>query len=378
MSKQNHTSQAPFAQASLDDLANGAGKRNGANIDRRLSVAPMMDWTDRHCRVFHRLLSPDALLFTEMVTAEAILHAGAERFCAHDEREHPLALQLGGSDPSRLAQAVEAVAPYGFDEINLNVGCPSDRVQSGRFGAWLMAEPELVASCMTAIAQASDIPMTVKCRIGIDDMDEEAGLDNFVDVVAASGVRVIYLHARKAWLSGLSPKENRDIPPLNYERALRLKQRRPDLQIFLNGGIVSADVALQEMGRFDGVMIGRAAYKTPYILSEIGEKAFGRQAVSRVDVMAKMADYAQQQIDQGVRMHAMSRHMLGLYNGNAGARAWRRLLGEELRNATDATELVRAAEALENKLARRAQEWPQSDTESEKQVLSLTEQKAAS
>ena len=377
MSDHNHISQT------FDDgLANGTsgGTSGGASkasdgIDRRLSVAPMMDWTDRHCRVFHRLLSPDALLFTEMVTAEAILHAGAERFCAHDNSEHPLALQLGGSDPSRLAQAVEAVAPFGFDEINLNVGCPSDRVQSGRFGACLMAEPELVARCMAAMAQASDITMTVKCRIGIDDMDEEAGLDSFVDAVADAGVRVIYLHARKAWLSGLSPKENRDIPPLNYERAYRLKQRRPDLQIYLNGGIISADGAVHEMGRFDGVMIGRAAYKTPYILSEIGEKAFGRKPVSRVDVMEKMADYAQKQIDQGVRMHAMSRHMLGLYNGNAGARAWRRLLGEELRDATDAQELVRAAEALEVRLANHGQS---AQTDTENQTLSLAEQKAAS
>ena len=316
-------------------------------IDRRLSVAPMMDWTDRHCRFFHRLLSPDALLFTEMVTAEAILHAGAERFCTHDETEHPLALQLGGSSPDRLARAVEAVAPYQFDEINLNVGCPSDRVQSGRFGACLMAEPELVARCMTAMAQASDIPMTVKCRIGIDDMDEETGLDEFVDAVAASGVRHIYLHARKAWLNGLSPKENRDIPPLNYERAFRLKQRCPKLQIYLNGGLVTCDGAVTEMARFDGVMIGRAAYKTPYILSEIGSAVFARAPVNRVDVMEKMALYASHQLQQGVKMHAMSRHMLGLYNGYAGAKAWRRLLGEELRGTDDADQLVRAAEAIE-------------------------------
>ena len=322
-----------------------------APIDRRLSVAPMMDWTDRHCRVFHRLLSPDALLFTEMVTADAIIHAGAERFCAHDASEHPLALQLGGSDPDKLARAVEAVAPYQFDEINLNVGCPSDRVQSGRFGACLMAEPELVAQCMAAMIAASDIPMTVKCRIGIDDMDEEAGLDEFVDAVADSGVGHIYLHARKAWLSGLSPKENRDIPPLNYERAFRLKQRRPDLSIYLNGGIVSCDEAMTELARFDGVMVGRAAYKTPYILSDLGVAAFGRAPVSRLSVMTSMADYAQGQIDQGVRLHAITRHMLGLYNGMIGARTWRRVLGEELRGSTDASQLIRAAEAIEERIA---------------------------
>ena len=321
-------------------------------IDRRLSVAPMMDWTDRHCRVFHRLLSPDALLFTEMVTAEAILHAGAERFCEHDESEHPLALQLGGSDPQRLAQAVTEVAPYHFDEINLNVGCPSDRVQSGRFGACLMAEPQLVADCMRAMQDASDIPMSVKCRIGIDDMDEEAGLDEFIDAIADSGVSIIYLHARKAWLSGLSPKENRDIPPLNYERAYRLKQSRPDLAIYLNGGLVTVEASVQEMGRFDGVMIGRAAYKTPYILSEIGEAAFGRAPVSRYEVMEKMADYAAKQIAQGVKMHNITRHMLGLYNGMAGARTWRRVLGEDLRGETDASKLQQAADAMEQRLAK--------------------------
>ncbi|MGC6516642.1 MAG: tRNA dihydrouridine(20/20a) synthase DusA [Candidatus Puniceispirillaceae bacterium] len=326
-------------------------------IDRRLSVAPMMDWTDRHCRFFHRALSLDALLFTEMVTAEAILHAGAERFCEHDATEHPLALQLGGSDPDRLAMAVEAVMPFGFDEINLNVGCPSDRVQSGRFGACLMAEPELVARSMAKMAEASDVTVSVKCRIGIDDMDEEQGLDDFVDAVADSGVDIIYLHARKAWLSGLSPKENRDIPPLNYDRAFRLKQRRPDLQIYLNGGIVTTESAVSEMARFDGVMIGRAAYKTPFILAEIGEKAFGRQPVSRFDVMRKMTDYAAMQVAQGVRMHAMTRHMLGLYNGLPGARLWRRVLGEELRSQTDATKLLHAAEAIESLLAKR-----QSDT----------------
>ena len=317
-------------------------------IDRRLSVAPMMDWTDRHCRVFHRALSPDALLFTEMVTAEAIIHAGADRFCEHEASEHPLALQLGGSEPERLAKAVAAVAPYGFDEINLNVGCPSDRVQSGRFGACLMAEPERVADCMAAMAQESRCTVSVKCRIGIDDMDEESGLDQFVDTVAASGVKIIYLHARKAWLSGLSPKENRDIPPLNYDRAFRLKQRRPDLQIYLNGGIVTTEMAAREMARFDGVMIGRAAYKSPYILSEIGESLFGRQPVSRVSVAEKMASYAATQISQGVRLHSITRHMLGLYNGFAGARAWRHALGETLRQETDASKLLAAAQAIEN------------------------------
>jgi len=307
----------------------------------------MMDWTDRHCRYFLRQVAPDAVLFTEMVTAEALIHGDLDRLLGHSAAEAPLVLQLGGSQPEKLARAVARAAPWEFAEINLNVGCPSDRVQSGKFGACLMAEPELVASCCQAMMAETDLPVTVKCRIGIDDMDEEAGLDAFIDAVAASGVKIIYLHARKAWLSGLSPKENRDIPPLNYERAYRLKQRRPDLEIYLNGGIVTHQSAVQEMARFDGVMIGRAAYKSPYILSEIGTAAFGRAPISRRDVMAKMADYAQVQIDQGVKMHAMTRHMLGLYNGYAGARAWRRVLGEELRGATDASKLLAAAEAIE-------------------------------
>ena len=212
--------------------------KNIDSIDRRLCVAPMMDWTDRHCRVFHRHLVPDALLFTEMVTAEAVIHGDLDRLLGHDEIEHPLVLQLGGSQPDRLAMAVERAADKGFAEINLNVGCPSDRVQSGRFGACLMAEPQLVADCCSAMIEASDLPVTVKCRIGIDDMDPEAGLDQFVDRVADAGVRIFYLHARKAWLKGLSPKENRDIPPLDYDRARRLAMRRDDLGVILRGFLV--------------------------------------------------------------------------------------------------------------------------------------------
>lgn len=324
------------------------------SIDRRLSVAPMMDWTDSHCRVFHRLLCPDALLFTEMVTAEAILHAGAERFCAHHASEHPVALQLGGSSPERLAAAVTEVRPYHFDEINLNVGCPSDRVQSGRFGACLMVEPALVADCVAAMAQASDVPVTVKCRIGIDDMDEEVGLDHFVDAVADAGVRHIYLHARKAWLNGLSPKENRDIPPLNYERAWRLKQRRGDLAIYLNGGIVTADETLIQLARFDGVMIGRAAYKSPAILAELSHKLFGKPPITRLLVVEKMADYAARKQSEGTKLHSITRHMLGLYNGFAGARLWRRTLGEDMRLSDDASQMVAIAEQIEEHNERKA------------------------
>ena len=322
-------------------------------IDRRLSVAPMMDWTDRHCRVFHRLIAPDALLFTEMVTAEAIIHAGAMRFCEHHESEHPLALQLGGSEPEKLALAVKAVAPFAFDEINLNVGCPSDRVQSGRFGACLMAEPELVADCMTAMGEATDKLVTIKCRIGIDDMDEEAGLDHFIDKVADAGVKHVYLHARKAWLSGLSPKENREIPPLRYDRVKRLKTRRPDLYIYLNGGIVTAEEALNHQNPFDGVMIGRAAYKSPLILDEIEQRLFKRAPIDRLAVIRAMADYAYLHLEDGGKLHNITRHMLGFYNGFAGARLWRRTLGEQCRDEQNPQLMIEAAEAIESQLQNR-------------------------
>ncbi|MGB0755111.1 MAG: tRNA dihydrouridine(20/20a) synthase DusA [Candidatus Puniceispirillaceae bacterium] len=311
-------------------------KHNGIGtdgIDRRLSVTPMMDWTDRHCRFFHRQLAPSALLFTEMVTAEAILHAGAGRFCRHDGAEHPLALQLGGSDPDRLASAIEAVAAFGFDEINLNVGCPSPRVQSGSFGACLMAEPELVARCVSKMAQATDVPVTVKCRIGIDDMDEMSGLDRFVDAVASAGARIIYLHARKAWLDGLSPKENRDIPPLNYSRAGMLAERCPELDIVLNGGLCSADdVAGATQGRqFAGVMIGRAAYKTPLVLADMASQIQGTEPASLLVLGEIMTGYARAQMADGTPLHAITRHMLGLAAGMKGAKQFRRRLGEEAR-----------------------------------------------
>lgn len=310
-------------------------------LDRRLSVAPMMNWTDRHCRYFHRLLAPQALLFTEMVTAEAILHAGAARFCDHDPAEAPLALQLGGSEPARLAAAVKAAVPFQFAEINLNVGCPSDRVQSGKFGACLMADPKLVADCLYAMAEASPVPVSIKCRIGIDDMDPVLGLDNFVDVIAGSGVKHIYLHARKAWLSGLSPKENRDIPPLDYERVVALAKRRPDLCIYLNGGLVEvrqvADelqrVTSSESGTISGVMIGRAAYKTPYLLAELSQLIHGVPLPDRQFIAEQMAEYARKQQAQGVRLHSITRHMLGLFAGQRGARLFRRYLGEATKSA---------------------------------------------
>ena len=314
-------------------------KNNGICVDglkRSLCVAPMMDWTDRHCRYFHRLLAPQALLFTEMVTAEAILHAGADRFCQHDAHEHPLVLQLGGAEPDRLADAVRAVEPFGFDEINLNVGCPSSRVQSGRFGACLMAEPELVSELVRVMRDQTDRPVTVKCRIGIDNMDPETGLDRFVDSVADAGVQVIYLHARKAWLNGLSPKENREIPPLDYGRAERLARRRPDLDIILNGGLTDRDMliaVLQQSGQiFAGVMLGRAAYKTPYQLGLFHQLLSQKAALpDLLNIAQQMTDYAEQQMRAGVPLHAITRHMLGLCAGLKGARAFRRELGEQAR-----------------------------------------------
>ncbi len=310
------------------------------NIDRRLCVAPMMDWTNRHCRYFFRQLAPNALLFTEMITAEALIHGNLDRLLGHDVAEAPLVLQLGGSQPKRLALAVARAAPWNFAEINLNVGCPSNRVQSGKFGACLMAEPALVAECCQAMKAETELPVTVKCRIGIDHMDEEAGLDTFIDKVADVGVNVIYLHARKAWLNGLSPKENRSIPPLDYDRARRLATRRQDLSIILNGGLDDANIATIEMNGFDGVMIGRAAYRTPYLLAELDQTIFGSELPQRCAVAHAMADYADDMTKAGVPLHSITRHMLGLYAGQLGAKQWRRQFGERARLALDAKAFI--------------------------------------
>src|SRR5262245_41689870 len=244
-------------------------------IGHRFCVAPMMDWTDRHCRFFHRLLTRRALLYTEMMTAEAVLHGNRERLLGFSPEEHPVALQLGGSDPARLAQAAAIGAEYGYDEINLNVGCPSDRVQEGRFGACLMAEPELVADCVAAMRARVPVPVTVKCRIGIDQQDIEADLERFVSAVAAAGCRTFIVHARKAWLQGLSPKENREIPPLDYGRVYRLKAAQPELEIVINGGIASLGEAEAHLAKVEGVALGRAAYQTPYLLAEVDRRLFG-------------------------------------------------------------------------------------------------------
>ncbi len=297
--------------------------------DGRIAVAPMMDWTDRHCRYFLRLLSPSALLYTEMVTAAAIVHGDADRFLHYNDEEHPVALQLGGSDPDWMARAASKAAEYAYDEININVGCPSDRVQSGQFGACLMARPELVASCFKAMQAETDIPVTVKSRIGIDDQDSDAFLRAFVDPLADAGCRKFVIHARIAILEGLSPKENRTIPPLNYERVYSLKRDFPELEIVINGGFTDLDSVDVALGKTDGVMIGRQAYHQPYFLAEL-EAYLERtwKAPTRAAIVEQMLPYIEQELAGGVTLNSISRHMLGLFAGQPGARAWRRYISE--------------------------------------------------
>lgn len=297
---------------------------------RRFSVAPMMEWTDRHCRFFHRRLTREALLYTEMVTAEAVLHGVRERLIGFDPSEQPVALQLGGSDPARLAEAAAIGAETGYDEINLNVGCPSDRVQSGRFGACLMAEPDLVARCVAAMRATVDIPVTVKCRIGIDGRESYADLLDFADRVAGAGCDVFIVHARIAVLDGLSPKQNRDVPPLRYEDVYRLKQERPDLTIAINGGIREAEAIDAHLACVDGVMLGREAYQNPWFLGRVDSRWFGRPdpCPDEHAAVRAMVGYIDRQVAAGGRMHAITRHMTGLFQGRPGARAWRRYLSE--------------------------------------------------
>lgn len=290
----------------------------------------MMEWTDRHCRYFMRLISRHAFLYTEMVTAEAVLYGDKERVLGFDAAEHPVGLQLGGSDPAKLAEAARIGEDFGYDEINLNIGCPSDRVQSGRFGACLMAEPQLVADCVKAMADAVSVPVTVKCRIGIDDQDAEESLDTFIDTVADAGCETFIVHARKAWLDGLSPKENRDVPPLDYDRVHRLKARRDDLTIIINGGIASLAEAEPHLEQLDGVMFGRAAYADPYLMSEVDGTLYGEQASppSRAAVLNAFLPYVERELDRGVQLNAMTRHILGLFHGQPRARAFRRHIAE--------------------------------------------------
>jgi len=291
----------------------------------------MLDWTDRHCRFFLRLISKQALLYTEMVTTGALLHGDRQRFLQFDPSEHPLALQLGGSDPAGLAACAKMAEDFGYDEVNLNVGCPSDRVQNGSFGACLMAEPELVAECVGAMRKAVSIPVTVKSRIGIDDRDSYEELIKFIGTVAEAGCDTFIVHARKAWLKGLSPKQNREVPPLRYDTVYRLKQDFPTLQIVLNGGITTLDQAEDVLGNgVDGVMVGREAYHNPYILAEVDRRLFGASAevITRAEIIEKLLPYIEQQRAEGVRLHSITRHILGLFHGEPGARSWRRHLSE--------------------------------------------------
>jgi len=297
-------------------------------VHHKFSVAPMMDWTDSPCRVLHRCLTRQALLYTEMVTAEAVLHGDRTRLLGFDAFEHPVALQLGGSDPTKLAEASRIAADFGYDEVNLNVGCPSDRVQAGRFGACLMREPEVVAECVAAMRQAVSIPVTVKCRIGVDDQDPEQSLRILIDACAEAGVTVFAVHARKAWLEGLSPKENRDVPPLDYPLVYRVKRERPDLTILVNGGIETLEQAEEHLRHVDGVMLGRAAYQNPVLLAQVDARFFGGAPVDVDAAVEAYADHVERQLAQGARLHPLIKPMLGLYNGRPGARLFRRHLSE--------------------------------------------------
>lgn len=297
-------------------------------LNRTLSVAPMMDWTDRHCRYLHRLLSPNALLYTEMVTTGALMHGDRSRFLRFDDSEHPIALQLGGSDPKDLTRCARYGQDAGFDEINLNCGCPSDRVQSGCFGAVLMKSPEKVAHCVQAMKEAVDIPVTVKCRIGVDDIPEQESLERFLELVSKAGCNIFIIHARKAWLKGLSPKENRDIPPLKYELVEKMKKIFPHLTIILNGGLQSLEDVRQALSSFDGVMLGRSAYQRPMLLRELEYDLFGPRILpDEREIMQAMARYASDEYQRhGTPVKSVARHMTGLFSGRPGARRWRQAL----------------------------------------------------
>lgn len=298
----------------------------------RFSVAPMMDWTDRHCRYFHRLITRHALLYTEMVTTGALIHGDRHRFLQFNAAEKPLAFQLGGSHPGELAICARMVEDYGYDEVNLNVGCPSDRVQNGRFGACLMAEPELVAECVAAMIEAVSIPVTVKCRIGIDDRDSYQELVHFIATVADAGCKTFIVHARKAWLSGLSPKQNREVPPLRYDVVYQLKIDFPHLAFILNGGVASLDQAEDILKQVDGVMVGREAYHNPYLLADVDKRFFGApdDPLSRKMIMDLLIPYIREQLKTEARLNSVSRHILGLFHGQPGARGWRRYISENV------------------------------------------------
>jgi tRNA-dihydrouridine synthase A len=311
----------------------------------RLSVAPMMQWTDRHCRVFHRLMSHHALLYTEMVTAPALVRGGARHLLDFFPAEHPVAVQLGGSDPTELAEAARMCCDEGYDEVNLNVGCPSDRVQSGAFGAILMTQPDLVADCVSAMQAASSVEVTVKCRIGVDDQTPEDVLPDFLQKMQGAGVKRLTIHARKAWLKGLSPKENRDVPPLDYPLVHAMKQAFPDLHLSINGGIADEGAIAEQLQHMDGVMVGRAAYHQPYdILGNADALVFGdtREPLTRKDVVMAMQEHIERHVADGGKLSQISKHMLGVYAGLPGARAWRRILSDGAHKDGAGFEVIRA------------------------------------
>ena len=315
-------------------------------FSRRFCVAPMLDWTDRHQRYLMRLMSKHSLLYTEMVTTGALIHGDKERHLAFNKEEHPLALQLGGSDPKDMATCAVMAEEYGYDEVNINVGCPSDRVQSGAFGACLMAEPELVAENVRAMKNSVKIPVTVKNRIAIDEMEEYESLYRFIDIVSKAGCETFIIHARKAWLKGLSPKQNRDIPPLNYQLVYQMKKEFPHLEIIINGGIKTLDECKNHLKYVDGVMVGREAYHNPYIMAAVDQEIYG-QAESRVktqqEYLEAYLDYIQQQLDDGVYLKHMSRHLLGLFSGLPGAKAWRRTISEHAHKEGSGIEVIQEA-----------------------------------
>ena len=316
-------------------------------LKRSFCVAPMMDWTDRHCRFFLRLISQKTLLYTEMITTGAVLHGNRDRLLGYDEHEHPLALQLGGSHPQELSDSVKIAQDYGYDEINLNVGCPSDRVQAGRFGACLMLEPDLVADCIAAMNTVSRVPVTVKSRLGVDEHDSYEMLANFIQKVSTAGCKTFILHARKAWLKGLSPKENREIPPLNYDTVHRIKRDFPDLEIIINGGISCLEQAKEQLCYVDGVMLGRAAYHNPYLLADVDIQFYGsnKPKLKRHEIIEMFYPYLEKQLQAGVYLSSITRHILGLYQGMPGARYWRRHLSENATKPGAGIEVLKEAVA---------------------------------
>lgn len=323
--------------------------------DIRFSVAPMMDWTDRHCRAFHRVLSRRARLYTEMVTTGAVIHGNREELLGFDPGEHPVAVQLGGSDPAELARAARICADLGYDEINLNVGCPSDRVQDGRFGACLMREPALVGECVAAMRAAVSVPVTVKCRLGVDDQDPETALGALAEASVAAGVRALVVHARKAWLKGLSPRENRDVPPLDYARVHRLKAARPDLPVAVNGGLRSLAEAETHLAHVDGVMIGRAAYQEPELLLDVDPRLFGepRPVADAFAAVEAFEPYIARHLAAGGRLHRITRHLTGLFAGRPGSRQYRRHLAEQAIRPEAGLDVLRAALAHVSRWERR-------------------------